>query len=309
MAVILSGISILISLLSFWIARNKASKRVLKEVRCSNLELQKQLDDIHKELDSVKERSASEISPMLSLAQAGSVSSEISMLKTELGCIRRDLEANSQTLSIHSRAIEVIQQKKPESQESATAISDTMYAQPNPFTEINSLAQASRPFQSLDTFTGLGFEQPIRTAEADFSSESVPTHPLEPLEPFEQVARQYQDAIDQGDRQALRQMQFKGLNITNESEDSLLRGNAGQATKLEAVSGGGSYMVVSNEGRYWLFPTAQTLDSFSMNQPQKGIFGYEREELLKPVVKRPAEVTEEGEYWVIVMQGVIYVPR
>jgi hypothetical protein len=103
-------------------------------------------------------------------------------------------------------------------------------------------------------------------------------------------------------------MQFKGLNITSESEDSLLRGNSGQATKLEAVSDGSSYMVVSNEGRYWLFPTAQTLDSFSMNRPQKGIFSYEREAVSKPVVKKPAEVREEGDYWVIMLQGVILVP-
>lgn len=305
MAVILSGISILISLLAFWVARKKPTKRMLNEVRTSNSELQKQLDYIRKELNSVKERSAREASPMPPQAQVGSASREISMMKIELGCIRRDLDINCQMLSAHSRAIEVIQQKKSESQEAASTISDTIYSQPSPFPGINSLAQASSPSPSLDSFTGLVFEQPIRTAEADVSAQSVPSHPPEP---FEQVVRQYQDALDQGDRQALRQMQFKGLNITSESEDSLLRGNSSQATKLEAVLGGGSYMVVINEGRYWLFPTAQTLDSFSMNQPQKGIFGYERVALSKPIVKQPAEVRNEGDHWVIVLQGVIYVP-
>ena len=67
-------------------------------------------------------------------------------------------------------------------------------------------------------------------------------------------------------------------------------------------------MVVSGEGRYWLFPTAQTLDSFSMNQPQKGIFDYEREILSKPVVKKPAEVKEESGDWIVITQGVISVP-
>jgi hypothetical protein len=103
-------------------------------------------------------------------------------------------------------------------------------------------------------------------------------------------------------------MQFKELNITSESEDSLLRGNSSQSTKLEAVLGGGSYMVVTGEGRYWLFPTAQTLDSFRLNQPQKGLFSYEREVLSKPVVKRPAEVHEEGDYWIVSAHGVISVP-
>jgi len=98
------------------------------------------------------------------------------------------------------------------------------------------------------------------------------------------------------------------LNITSECEDSLLRGSSGQATKLEAVQGGGSYMVVSGEGRYWLFPTAQTLDSFSLNQPQKGIFDYEREILSKPVIKKPAEVKEESGDWIVIVQGVISVP-
>lgn len=305
MAVILSGISILISLLSFWVARNKASKRVLDELRSSNTELRNQLDCIQKELTTVKERPASEFPPVASTAQAGSASGEISMLKTELGYIRRDLEVNSQMLSNHSRLIEIIQQEKPGLQELAATTPDTFYPQPSSSFEINSLAPGSSPSPSLDPFIGLVFEQPIRTGEADVSAQSVPSHPPEP---FEQVVRQYQDALDQGDRQALRQMQFKGLNITSESEDSLLRGNSSRATKLEAVSGGGSYMVVINEGRYWLFPTAQTLDSFSMNQPQKGIFGYERVALSKPIVKQPAEVRDEGDHWVIVLQGVIYVP-
>ena len=67
-------------------------------------------------------------------------------------------------------------------------------------------------------------------------------------------------------------------------------------------------MVASGEGRHWLFPTAQTLDSFSMNQPQKGIFDYESEMLSKPVVKKPAEVKEERGDWIVIAQGMISVP-
>ncbi|MFS6818272.1 hypothetical protein AAF134_02500 [Synechococcus lacustris Tous-12m] len=103
-------------------------------------------------------------------------------------------------------------------------------------------------------------------------------------------------------------MQFKELNITSESENSLIKGNSGDGTKLEAVVGGGSYLIIVGEGRYWLFPTAQTLESFSINQPQKGIFSYERELLHKPVIKKPAEVLEEGDYWIIKKFGLVSVP-
>lgn len=128
------------------------------------------------------------------------------------------------------------------------------------------------------------------------------------VEPYEVVTRSYQDALERNDKSALRQMQFKELNIMSESEDLLLRGNTSEATRLEAVNGGGSYMIMSSAGHYWLFPTAQTLASFSSSQPRKGIFSYELEMTNKPVVKRPAEVQEDGDRWVVLIQGIIAVP-
>jgi hypothetical protein len=128
------------------------------------------------------------------------------------------------------------------------------------------------------------------------------------MEPYEGVTRSYQDALERNDKSALRQMQFKELNIMSESEDLLLRGNTSEATRLEAVNGGGSYMIMSSAGHYWLFPTAQTLASFGSSQPKKGIFSYELEMTNKPVVKRPAEVQEDGDRWVVLIQGIIAVP-
>jgi hypothetical protein len=240
-------------------------------------------------------------------AQADGISNQISTLKVELEYIRRDLHANSQILLSHSREISEIKEKNSGSEaEKATPV-ETFRQELSPFSEPDRSAQGSTPFPSLGSVAWLGVEQPTQDQPVnDFSSIEEP--PALPPEPYEQVARQYQDAIDRGDRQALRQQLFKELNITSECEDSLLRGSSGQATKLEAVQGGGSYMVVSGEGRYWLFPTAQTLDSFSMNQPQKGIFDYEREMLSKPVVKKPAEVNEESGDWIVIAQGVISVP-
>jgi hypothetical protein len=240
-------------------------------------------------------------------SQAASASNEISTLKAELESITKDLHAKSQILSSHSREISEIKEKNSRSEaEKATPV-ETFQQVLSPLSEPVRSTQGTTPFPSIGSVAWLGVEQPTQAQPVqDFSPIEEPAAP--PPEPYEQAARQYQDAIDRGDRQALRQLLFKELNITSECEDSLLRGSSGQATKLEAVQGGGSYMVVSGDGRYWLFPTAQTLDSFSMNQPQKGIFDYEREILSRPVVKKPAEVTEESGDWIVIAQGVISVP-
>lgn len=307
MAVILTAIAILINLLFFFVARNKASKRELIEIRSSISNLQNRLAAIQVELNSDVDHSVLETTSVPSPSQALGTLGEISMLKTEISNIRSELKATLRTLSAHSQAIESIKDRQFDLRSMATAAPQAPQQLLNPITELNSPSQVSNPFSLPGIFAGLEYEQPVHAAEPPSSSDSH-SPPLPQPEPFEQVAQYYQDAIIRGDRQALRQMQFKELNITSESEDLLLRGNSSQVTKLEAVLGGGSYMVVSGEGRYWLFPTAQTLDSFKMNQPQKGIFSYEREVLSKPLVKRPAEVREEGEYWIVSAQGIISVP-
>lgn len=304
MEFILPGIAILLSLLSFYVARRKASKRALEEIRSRNSELQKQLDELQKQMSNLQARPSPE---MPTVAQAEVTSSEMSMLKTEVGCIRRDLQANSQKLLVHAQILESFKEKQSSSDAVKATAVETFRQELGPFSEPGISAQGTTPFPSIGSVAWLGVEQPTQAQPVeDFSPIEEPA--AQPPEPYEQAARQYQDALDRGDRQALRQLQFKELNITSECEDSLLRGSSGQATKLEAVQGGGSYMVVSGEGRYWLFPTAQTLDSFSMNQPQKGIFDYEREILSKPVVKKPAEVKEESGDWIVIAQGVISVP-
>lgn len=304
MEFILPGIAILLSLLSFYVARSKASKRALEEIRSRNSELQQKLDQLQRQVSNIQERPSPE---MPTLAEAEATSSEMSMLKKEVGCIRRDLQASSQKLSVHAQILESFKEQQSASNAEKAAPVETFRQELSPFSEPDKPTQETTPFPSLGAVAWLGVEEPTQALPVeDFSPIEEPAAP--PPEPYEQVGRQYQDAIDRGDRQALRQLQFKELNITSECEDSLLRGSSGQATKLEAVQGGGSYMVVSCEGRYWLFPTAQTLDSFSMNQPQKGIFDYEREILTKPVVKKPAEVKEESGDWIVIAQGVISVP-
>ena len=304
MEFILAGIAILLSLLSFYVARSKASKRALEEIRSRNSELQQKLDQLQRQVSNIQERPSPET---LTVAQAEVTSSEVSMLKTEVGYIRRDLQANSQKLSVHAQILESFKEKQSAWDAVKAAPVETFRQELSPFSEPDRSTQETTPFPSLGSIAWLGIEQQNQDQPVEnFSPIEEPV--AQPPEPYEQAARHYQDAIDRGDRQALRQLLFKELNITSECEDSLLRGSRGQATKLEAVQGGGSYMVVSGEGKYWLFPTAQTLASFSMNQPQKGIFVYESEILSKPVVKKPAEVKEESGDWIVISKGVISVP-
>ncbi|CAK6689823.1 hypothetical protein [Synechococcus sp. CBW1107] len=306
MEVILAGIAILLSLVSliFLVIEKMKRQSAGKHLSSRMSELRKNLQELQKQVNNLPDQ-LGQATP--SPAQADGISNEISTLKAELEYIKRDLRANSQILSNHSREISEIKEKNSGSEAEKATPAETFRQELSPFSELDRSAQGTTPFPSLGSVPWLGVEQPNQDQPAeDFSPIEEPV--AQPSEPYEQAARQYQDAIDRGDRQALRQLLFKELNITSECEDSLLRGSSGQATKLEAVQGGGSYMVVSGEGRYWLFPTAQTLDSFSMNQPQKGIFDYEREILSKPVVKKPAEVKEESGDWIVIAKGMISVP-
>jgi len=305
MEVILSGIAILLSLVSlFFLGTWSASNKSVGKLRRRISVLEEDINAVHSQINSL----ADQLGPTAALlAQAASASNEISTLKVELGYIKRDLHANSQIVSTHSQAITAIEQKQSAWEAAKATPLESIQQELTPFSEFNNSAEGIKPLPSLASIPWLDAEQTTQVKPAeDFTPVAEPPAPAP--KPYEQVAQQYQDAIDRGDRQALRQLQFKELNITNESEDSLLKGSSRQATKLEAVLGGGSYMVFRGEGRYWLFPTAQTLDSFSMNQPQKGIFDYEHEMLSRPVVKKPAEVREESDYWVVIALGVISVP-
>lgn len=302
----LSVIAILLSLISLsFLEIRKASKQSAAKLGKKMSRPEEDINNIQNELHSLAVRLESTAAALL--AQAASASNEISTLKTEVGRIRCDLQANSQKLLIHAQILESIKEKQSASEAEKDTPLETFRQELRPFGEPDSSAQGITPLPPLGSVAWLGVDQPTQDQPvSDFSPIEEPSAHL--AEPYEQVTRQYQEAINRGDRQALRQLQFKELNITSECEDSLLRRSSGQATKLEAVQGGGSYMVVSGEGRYWLFPTAQTLDGFSMNQPQKGIFDYECEILSKPVVKKPAEVNEESGDWIIIAQGVISVP-
>ena len=121
------------------------------------------------------------------------------------------------------------------------------------------------------------------------------------------IADEYQKAFSHGDRSTLRNMTSEQLNITQNSEDALMRSSS-LPTQLEAVKNGGSYLLLHRDGKQWLVPEFQILTSFTTNQLAKGIFTYERNYVSVAELRRPAEVREVGGLWEVVSMGVIAVP-
>lgn len=121
------------------------------------------------------------------------------------------------------------------------------------------------------------------------------------------LAKHYQVAFHRNDRQALRRLASKQLNITQDSENLLMK-STGLPTRLEVVQNGGSYLLAQTDDSNWLVPEFQILSSFTTNQLAKGIFTYDRENISAAELRRPAEVREVGGYWEVVNTGIIAVP-
>ena len=114
-------------------------------------------------------------------------------------------------------------------------------------------------------------------------------------------------AVNSGDRQALRDATAAELNITNDSENAIAMGMS-QATVLEEVAGGGSYLLVNLQGRNLLFPTDRTLRSFSTTQPNKGLYSYEQRSVAKAEILEPAVLEKNGSSWRVSQIGKVAVP-
>ena len=114
-------------------------------------------------------------------------------------------------------------------------------------------------------------------------------------------------AINSGDRQVLREATTAELNITSSSENSIAMGMS-EATELEEVSAGGSYLLVSLEGRTLLFPTDRTLRGFSTTQPSKGLYSYEQQSVAKAEIIEPAVLEKSGAVWRVTQKGRVAIP-
>jgi hypothetical protein len=121
------------------------------------------------------------------------------------------------------------------------------------------------------------------------------------------VVEEYQAAFFRGDRSALRIITSDQLNITQNSEDSLMKIST-LPTQLEVVQNGGSYRLIHINNQHWLVPEFQILASFTANQLAKGIFNYDRENISAAELRWPAEVREVGGLWEVIAMGVIAVP-
>ena len=114
-------------------------------------------------------------------------------------------------------------------------------------------------------------------------------------------------AINTGDRQVLREATTVELNITSASENTIAMGMS-EATELEEVSAGGSYLLASLEGRTLLFPTDRTLRGFSTTQPSKGLYSYEQQSVAKAEIIEPAVLEKSGAVWRVSQKGRVAIP-
>ena len=137
---------------------------------------------------------------------------------------------------------------------------------------------------------------------------SQPAYKLQTLEDLvASMVIEYQTAFSRSDRPALRSMSSDQLNITWNSEESLVKTSI-LPTQLEVVQNGGSYLLVHRYDRHWLVPEFPILNSFTTVQPNKGIFAYQRENISTAELRWPAEVREMGGLWEVVNMGLIAVP-
>ena len=114
-------------------------------------------------------------------------------------------------------------------------------------------------------------------------------------------------ALNNGDRQAVREHTTAQLNITSDSENALAMGRS-QPTQLEEVTGGGSYWLAVIGDQAWLFPTELTLRGFLSMQPSKGLYSYEKQIISSPQLIEPALLRQEGNRWTVETLGRVAIP-
>jgi hypothetical protein len=114
-------------------------------------------------------------------------------------------------------------------------------------------------------------------------------------------------AFNNGDRQMIRTETSALLNITSESENAIGMGQT-LKTELQEESAGGSYCLVQISGEAWLYPSEQTLKSFSEYQPAKGVFKFISQAIHSPQILSPALIVKSGSVWRVEQIGRIAVP-
>lgn len=114
-------------------------------------------------------------------------------------------------------------------------------------------------------------------------------------------------ALNAGEKAVLRELACRQLDITKSSEDAIQMGRTGE-TRLEEVSGGGSYLGFDLVGEHWLLPTERTLEGYTTQQPLKGIFRFQSGPGSRARLLQAARLNPEGEQWSVAAPGEIEVP-
>ena len=160
---------------------------------------------------------------------------------------------------------------------------------------------------AIDVSKSLPFAPP---PVPDLPFDEVPPESSDKLNVQASIVSIYCNAFNRSDRSLLRQIYTQRLVITAESEEALLNSSS-SPTRLAAVASGGSYLLVPSIDdieRAWILPDWRTLESFTNNRPNKGIFSYRTEANLSLAeLRQPAEVRQVGELWEVVTMGVIAV--
>lgn len=162
----------------------------------------------------------------------------------------------------------------------------------------------ARPFPSLEGEAIVSDPPVIRTPAPAPSPVAVPSE-LPPA-PVPASIDDWIAAVNSGQRDGLRSQAAIQLNITQASEDAIQMGRS-DATCLEEVAAGGSYLRVSCGQEHWLLPTERTLASFRSFQPAKGLFSYEPMLSGDPQVQRACRIEASSSGWRVVTPGVIRV--
>lgn len=164
--------------------------------------------------------------------------------------------------------------------------------------------ELSRAQKRLDISTS-GFSPPSPIREV-----ASITPPIEPAKPIKSQSLSKSGliaALNNGDRQQLREAVSSELNITSESENAIITGRSTN-TELEVVSGGGSYLLVMLLRQPLLFPTEKTLKGFTAAQRSKGLFDYEQQTIGQPQLLEPALLEGSGDSWTVKQIGRIAIP-
>lgn len=114
-------------------------------------------------------------------------------------------------------------------------------------------------------------------------------------------------ATNSGDRHKLRAATTAELNFTDDSVNSIQMGFS-EPIELEEVLVGGSYLLITLEGKNILFPTEKTLLTHSTSLTLKTLFTYKPGSVSKAEIIEPALLEKSGAVWRVVQKGRVAIP-